>query len=388
MGLNESEIAKKLARYIKGECSDEDKKVIDEWISQHPNNLELLNSLMDSNNLEKDLIDFNSFDKDKAWVDFESKKLPNYSLSYFLSNKLLRIASSIFFVLGISFTIYLSKTRSISNNVAIAEGKVLVDSVGEILPATTGAILISSDGNKIELNSSFEISEEGDVLLADDNRNINLNKEFVEYELVVPKAKVIHFTLFDGSKIWVNANSRLKIPMHMNNAERRLKLLSGEVYLEVEKNQSSKFIVETAHGEVEVLGTKFNVNSTNSIFKTTLLEGSVKLSAENSEKILSPNTSGTLYKGDFVMAKANILADLAWKNNTFYFNNFSIKQISEQIENWYGVKVSIENNIMKSKDTYSGEISRNVKLTEIERMLEFISGLEVKIEGDDLRIEL
>src|SRR5690606_40558591 len=101
-------------------------------------------------------------------------------------------------------------------------------------------------------------------------------------------------------------------------------LVSGEAYFEVEKNDNQKFIVETSNGIIEVLGTKFNVNSVNKNFKTTLLEGRVKLSNEQHEAILAPNTSATLNNNGFIIAKANLSVDLSWKNNTFYFSNYSI----------------------------------------------------------------
>ena len=388
MSLKETEIAELITRFIKGDYSDQDEVLLKQWAAEDEKNQRIFEELQNSKSLEQDLLDYNSFDKAKAWEIFESRHFPKANIYRLFTKKFIWTASVIF-IIGTAYILFQLANSKDQVYETIKEGVVLKDSIGEILPATTGAFLISSKGEKVELNSSFEINASGNVIL--DNEKDELDGEFEneveEYELVVPKAKVIHFTLFDGSKIWVNANSRLKIPSKFNNAERRLKLISGEVYLEVEKYQGAKFIVETQNGDVEVLGTKFNVNSTNSYFKTTLIEGSVKLSSENAQSILAPNTSGVLYNGTFVISQANLLSDLAWKNNIFYFNNFTIKRIARQIENWYGVKVRIENDIIQSKETYSGEIRRDVKLTEIKKMLEFISGLDVSIEGDGLNIE-
>lgn len=390
MNQEETNLAKLLAKYLNYECNDSEMEELRAWLSKSKENQNILDELTNAKTLENDLIQYNSFDKEIAWkkisTHFREEKANIFKVNF---KKYLLVASIVSVLFSVSFLYFKYNISAETKLSKLTEGKVLINEVGEILPATTGAILVTSNGAQVNLDDSFILKEDGSITLDGEDLVHNQNSNTAEsyYELIVPKAKIINFTLFDGSKIWVNANTRLKIPSKTFNNERRLKLLSGEVYLEVEKYNDSKFIVETQNGEVEVLGTKFNVNSTNSIFKTTLLEGSVKLSNQNSEKILVPNTSGILHSGEFMISKANLLSDLAWKNNTFYFNNYSIKRIAEQIENWYGVQVRIESNILKSKQTYSGEIRRDVKLIEIEKMLEFISGLEITIDGEELKIE-
>lgn len=256
------------------------------------------------------------------------------------------------------------------------------------MPATTGAILVKSNGEQVTLDHSFVLNEDGSIALDEESvvHEREMDEEDSFYELIVPKAKIIHFVMFDGSKVWVNANSRLQIPTK-SNSDRKIKLLIGEIYLEVAKYKNSKFFVETQNGSVEVLGTKFNVISSDKSFKTTLVEGSVKLVKEQMEQILEPNTSGIWSNSEFVVTRANLNADLAWKNNVFYFSNFSINRIARQIEDWYGVKVHVDAEISKNKNTYSGEMRRDMPLKEVKKMLEFISGLRVTIEGENLNVE-
>ena len=64
--------------------------------------------------------------------------------------------------------------------------------------------------------------------------------------------------LADGTKVWLNADSKLRFPVSFT-AERREVYLEGEAYFEVAKDSEHPFIVHISRGAIEVLGTGFNV---------------------------------------------------------------------------------------------------------------------------------
>ena len=383
-------IPKIISKYLHGKCEEDELKIIDAWLKEHPKNQELLDQLKNSQELSENLIHYNSFDKEEAWNSLMTKldAPQDKGVVRPLFNYRIWSAAIALFIAGFVFYQYLNPSEKTPDVEQLTQGKVLKDEQGEILPATTGAIIITSSGEHLSLDDSFKINDQGEIVNEENGAlsNVSTENEISYYELIVPKAKIIQFTMFDGTKVWVNANSRLKIPTNGRGADRHITLVSGEAYFEVEKNDNQKFIVETSNGIIEVLGTKFNVNSVNKNFKTTLLEGRVKLSNEQHEAILAPNTSATLNNNGFIIAKANLSVDLSWKNNTFYFSNYSIGKIAQQIENWYGVKVHVGKEVTRSVSTYSGELRRDVPLTEVRKMLEFISGLDVTIEGEQLNI--
>ncbi|NGM74397.1 FecR family protein [Sphingobacterium sp. SGL-16] len=378
-----------IVKYIKGDCSPAEKEQLDIWLAQNKKNQDLLDSLLNSKSFEQDIINYNLFDKEEAWNKLSAKiNQKDKKVIKFYPRHWFYVASIILVLFSISF-LYLKYTSTLQEEtlVQLSEGKVLKDLSGEILPATSGAILIKSNGQKVTLEDSFNIEMDGSVVVNESKiSDEELNNGSSYYELIVPKAKIIQFAMFDGTKVWVNANSRLKIPTASFKNERRITILSGEAYFEVAKFQNSKFFVESDKGIIEVLGTKFNVNTAKNNFKTTLVEGSVKLSNDYDEEILTPNSAAIVLDNQFKVFKANIYADLAWKNNIFYFNNTTIHRIAQQIEDWYGVKVHISSSLAKSQGTYSGELRRDVPLTEVRKMLEFISGLEVRIEGENMNI--
>jgi hypothetical protein len=87
-----------------------------------------------------------------------------------------------------------------------------------------------------------------------------------------------------------------------------------------------------------------------------------------------------------VVDKADLTKELSWKNNVFYFKNDNLKNVMQQIEDWYGVKAKLDRKVTNA-ETFSGEIKRDVPITQMLDMLEFTSGLEFSLEGTDLYIK-
>jgi transmembrane sensor len=115
-----------------------------------------------------------------------------------------------------------------------------------------------------------------------------------------PRGGQYQITLPDGTRVWLNADSKISFPAQFFGKERRILLVSGEAYFEVAKVMAPAtgevaaarsgrprndvrvpFIVESKGQEVEVLGTHFNISaySDERSTKTTLLEGSVRVSS-------------------------------------------------------------------------------------------------------------
>ena len=110
--------------------------------------------------------------------------------------------------------------------------------------------------------------------------------------ITVPAGQRINITLADGTNVWLNARTTIQYPITFNEKERLVKL-DGEAYFDVTKDKSKPFIVQTNNYNVEVLGTKFDVDSYSEteIFETTLMEGSVRISSltdANESLMLTP----------------------------------------------------------------------------------------------------
>ena len=103
--------------------------------------------------------------------------------------------------------------------------------------------------------------------------------------ITVPAGQRINITLVDGTNVWLNARTSLSYPVKFGKNNRQV-VLDGEAYFDVTKDKSKPFIVQTDNYNVEVLGTKFDVNaySETGEFETTLMSGSVKVASASDSK--------------------------------------------------------------------------------------------------------
>jgi len=133
----------------------------------------------------------------------------------------------------------------------------------------------------------------------------------------------------------------------------------AQVLVPGEEKKKLPFIVNVlpstgGNGEaVEVLGTHFNISAYDSDdIKTTLLEGSVKVSATGNapgatdkSQLLTPGQQAQLKKnGDIQVANdVNVNEVIAWKKGELIFNNITMGDAAQIIERWYNVRVEIKN---------------------------------------------
>ncbi len=164
--------------------------------------------------------------------------------------------------------------------------------------------------------------------------------QFIE----VPSGQRVHLTLADGTKVWLNANSKFRFPGKFDGKQRMVRL-DGEGYFEVAKDKRHPFIVETYRYNVRVLGTTFDVYAYNKNreFETYLYEGSVKVSSRDNKAqsvILSPNQKVKIVAGKFVVQNMDEKT-FAWKDGFYSFNQMRFDKFLERIEHYYGVKIIV-----------------------------------------------
>ena len=135
--------------------------------------------------------------------------------------------------------------------------------------------------------------------------------------ITVPAGQRINITLADGTNVWLNARTTIQYPITFNEKERLVKL-DGEAYFDVTKDKSKPFIVQTNNYNVEVLGTKFDVDSYSEteIFETTLMEGSVRISSltdANESLMLTPHNKAYLHDGKLRVKPVDDYTPYRWR---------------------------------------------------------------------------
>lgn len=263
----------------------------------------------------------------------------------------------------------------------------------DLPPGTNKAVLTLSNGSKINLNAagngvlakqgniSVEKYDKGKVIYTANNNNTVVKPVF--NTITTPKGGQYQVVLPDGTKAWLNAASYITFPTVFEGGKRDVEI-GGEVYFEVAKNKEKPFSVTCAGQKLTVLGTHFNVNAytEEAVIKTTLLEGSVKISNGADNVVLKPGQQSLITAGSENKIQVSSAVDLdevvAWKNGFFQFNRADIRTIMNQISRWYNVDIEVSGKLPDGH--YRGNISRNVNLSKVLKVME-LSGIHFTIEG-------
>ncbi|MDH7444700.1 FecR family protein [Aquimarina sp. 2201CG14-23] len=146
--------------------------------------------------------------------------------------------------------------------------------------------------------------------------------------------------LLDGSEVILNSKSELKFKKSdwKNN---RTVSLTGEAFFRVKKG--SDFIVVTESGNIQVLGTEFNVNTQKDFFEVICHEGKVKATGTNNEEaILTKGKAFRIANGDIENWDIETTQP-TWASGETTFSNTPLKQVIKSLENQFAITFSKEN---------------------------------------------
>ena len=173
------------------------------------------------------------------------------------------------------------------------------------------------------------------------------------------------FILSDGSKITLNRDSKL-IQDKEFNSDNRFVELEGEAFFEIRKNKSIPFIIKTKSIFTKVVGTKFNINTTENFIKVSVNEGHVKvydnkdtLDATHNQQIAYNFKSKKLIENSVNSELCNL-----WAKDEFELNTISVEELSKVFESVYNYKIVFKNDKIKNKKI-SITFHRNDKISTI-----------------------
>ena len=318
----------------------------------------------------------------KKQIDAEKTRIVPFS-----RKRWLQVAAAILIAGG--FVLYNMISKSNSPQPVIVKNIPLQQ---DIAPGGDKAILTLADGSKIVLDSAANgnLTKQGNVKVIKLDGQLTYNTtgsttEVLYNTITTPRGGQYQLILADGSKVWLNAASSLRYPATFSGKERKVEL-TGEGYFEVVKNAVTPFKVNVADkGEVEVLGTHFNINSyvDEAAINTTLLEGSVRVTGlkTNDSRLITPGQQAQLTANGQINIRKQVDIDevMAWKNGKFIFQEADIKSVMRQIERWYDVEVSFRGN--GTNEQFVGTIPRIVNISQILKMLEKTGAVKFEIEG-------
>lgn len=268
-------------------------------------------------------------------------------------------------IIAIMIGVYLfsnSRNNNLSNS-CCGDSNPLVDR----LPSSNNARLTLSDGRVIDLdktkpgiiarqgNKSVIKTEDGKLIYKTEKGLLSMTLDSLEEYSGGPYP----ILLADGSKIFLNSRSKLDFPENFGPGK-RVVILSGEAYFEIQKDNLRPFFVIVNGQEIRVTGTRFTVRAyaDESYPVITVLEGPVQVSSGDAE------------------------AAMAFVTRPFV-NEGSLSSLMRLLAHRYDVQIQYEKNFNPDQFIISGTFDENQMLSEVITRLEMF-GIQVRLEGNKL----
>jgi transmembrane sensor len=267
--------------------------------------------------------------------------------------------------------------------------------VNDIAPGKNGATITLANGKVIELSDvksgvvvGEEIKYDDGTALSGLQPSLPGGERSMALTASTARGQTYQFTLPDGTKVWLNADSKLEFPSSFVDSDTRNVKLSGEGYFEVAKDKAHPFIVKTKNQDVTVLGTHFNISGYDDehVTTTTLVEGSVRVSSFDvaigrRTEVLKPNQQSIQNQsGGMQVRNVDVSEALDWKNGEFIFKRESLQNIMRRVSRWYDVQIIYESGV-DVNETFSGVVSRKKNISEVLNLMGLNGQLKFKIEG-------
>lgn len=312
-----------LAKFIAGECSEQESKEVNEWIKSNPENKKLLNALKKGWDLpEKDLP---QVDTEQMWINLTSKAgiASKGKKSFHINFSYLRAVAAVV-LLALLPILYFSYDSLFNDNY-------IVHSV----PFGANNQIVLEDGSKINLDA-------GSTLKYSNDYNKEIREVFIE-----------------GEGFFEVAHNPEK-PFIVNFSMGQVKVLG------------TKFNVRNWP---ELQNTKVTVS-----------EGMVSLSNENGNIILTKGFMGNIDIEGQITSEQNIDAEKSksWMNKEFYFQNVKLNNILSQLERWYDVKFDLQNQSI-GNEHLTVHIEPK-PIGNILELISVITNLDYQINGNRIRL--
>lgn len=371
---NQTELQRMIKDYLAGKANEEQRAFLEHYFQHFEKAEDVLDKVSEE---EKQILGadmLNGIEERLFSQPVPKKRLwPN----------LVRVAAVLLVFTTIGIYFYQSKKQNLTQQEVAAT----------INPGGHKAILTLADGRKISLDDAgvgklahqdgVTITKSADGQLVYDLSTASASSVIGTNTIETPRGGEYQVILPDGTKVWMNADSKLVFPAAFSGDQRKVEL-SGEAYFEVARNKRKPFLVSSAGQTVEVLGTHFNISaySDDNSLKTTLLEGSVKVVGKTSGQamILVPDQQSNLSRGGMIkVAQVKAEDAIAWKNGYFLFDNEPLAEVMRKISRWYDVEIEYSGRL--TNETFVGQVSKFDKISEVLASLELTGVAHFKIEG-------
>lgn len=381
MGEN---IFEHIVDYCSGNISEADSRTLQSWINTALENRETFEKYLRLVKMHRMVKGSEEIRDAEAWkrlsATMAAKKIRR------IRQRVAAVAAVVLLFLGIGLGFLESREETVPLGSNI-----------HILPGTTKATLVLANGTQLDLtrNDLREVQEQGALIKNDTTVGLQyeLNHQKMEepvwHTVKVPVSGEYHFTLSDGTRVWLNSESEITFPVSFVGGSREV-VVKGEAYFEVKSDKAHPFIVHAKEVDIEVVGTKFNVAAYEDSHRvvTTLAEGRVNVEMSGQVVGLSPDEQVSVDLKSGKMAKNSVSAstNISWIQGIFEYENMTLEEITTQLSRWYGVDFIFSAAEFKTR-RFTGVVKKYDELNNVLKIIEKTTNVSFMINGKDIAVK-
>ncbi len=339
-----------LAKYVSGECSAEENKIIELWINADPEVKSKVQSLRNiykaTGNLKIDTT-LENFDINTEWEELMQRRRTQKE----------------------------SQRAKWSKNARSAYEKQKIKRLSPVMQIVRVAAVLA-----IMIGGGFLLARH---LYAPVDQVVN---EPTFREISTRTSQLAGLELNDGSHINLSVASTIRVSDLYNQADRSI-ILKGQAYFEVKSDEARPFIVQAGKARITVLGTRFTVRSYpgDDYVEVVVVSGSVSVASQvndrSLEKVIQPGELARMntITGELTTKQVTTDLYLAWTEGRIVFEESSLIQVCRELERWFNVRFEIQDESLTDRQFTAILDSRSLS-----NVLDVLGQtLEVRVSQDD-----
>lgn len=360
-------------QYYTNSLTEEKSKELQRWLDANPHHRELMNKILDKKDYVRRYTVSEQFNESAAWNKLQNniisnkktdKKNKSFKYWYYYATA----AAIVLVLLVIGYKNWFSSTQS--------EGFLPVSaSQAQIYPSDEGVILYYGNKKDIIKNKIYSFADS--IIYMTNITDIAIENYIIE----VPKGNTFTLNLDDGSTIYLNSDSKMRLPRKFHHNLREVELYYGEAYFKIARDTLRPFVVNTGRQRVSVLGTSFAIKAYQDEpeIQTTLVSGKVNVKTEEAERILCPGFQSVCTPHKLNVRKVDVPLYTAWQKETLVFKNESLGSIMKTLVRWYNLEVIYESENLKNIH-FTGELKRYQAVNKFLEKIEYLKKVRFLIK--------
>lgn len=385
--MNAREIERLITKALLNDISEDEQRRLDEWLNASGRNRDFFEGLHSGKYLKRAVTDRNRVSRDDRWKRLRRETVVIRSRK--IRSRVLRVAAAIIFPLMVGGMIWLmSDSKQGDSSTLLAHEEIKVGSSKAVVTLSNGEKVALFGDTTVRVNDGLAVmvNQKDTLNFMRNNEAVVANNSFTVIQ--IPRGGEYIVRLEDGTTVYLNSESELRIPVHFNSKE-RVVWLTGEAYFSVEHEKQRSFTVRTERADISVLGTEFGVRAyaDEADLLTTLVQGAVEVKSESRVHRIVPGEQAKVDEaGNIEVKEVNVDDYIAWKLGRIVFVNARLEDIMRELQRWYDFKVSYSSPEQKEL-RFTMDILKYKEVSDIFDLMEKIKRITFVVEGNHVTLK-